>query len=43
MQWEEMNMASLAGIDAKRVKYVIYSLSGLFAAVGGILMTLVWG
>jgi ribose transport system permease protein len=31
--------ASLAGIDAKRVKYVIYSLSGLFAAVGGILMT----
>ena len=31
--------ASLAGIDATRVKYVIYTLSGLFAAVGGILMT----
>ncbi|NLJ49930.1 MAG: ABC transporter permease [Candidatus Atribacteria bacterium] len=31
--------ASLAGIDASRVKYVIYTLSGLFAAVGGILMT----
>ncbi len=31
--------ASLAGIDAPRVKYVIYTLSGFFAAIGGILMT----
>ncbi|MCX6089625.1 MAG: ABC transporter permease [Atribacterota bacterium] len=31
--------ASLAGIDAHRVKYVIYTLSALFASVGGILMT----
>ena len=31
--------AALAGIDVRRIKLLVYSLSGLLSAVGGILMT----